>query len=140
MTGSWSTGRHGAKYAHYYCRNTRCKYVWQTKKKIDFENDFEVFLIQRKPEDWLIDLTQEVLMEQWQQKVENHSLFLTNTQEALEEVANKIRSYVERVGKTTDEDLVAEYEAEIKKLQNLVPLKTQMWTMRGSNPRHLQCK
>ncbi len=117
MTGSTSTGRHGGKYSHYLCRNKKCQYAWKTIKKVDFEDEFKKFLINKKPLDDVLDLAKDVLLEQWQEKSEGHSLHVTNAQRTIEEVTGKIQSYVERVGRTQDEDLVAEYEAEIKRLR-----------------------
>lgn len=119
MTGSQSTGRHGYRYAHYYCRNpkNKCKFGGKTLRKRDFEDSFRDYLLTKKPLDDVLDLTQDVLLEQWEQKEESYSLNLLQSQRALEEVSQEITNYAQLAGRTKDEELITVYEEEIKKLR-----------------------
>lgn len=116
MTGSYHTGRSG-KYAHYFCRNRKCQFGNKNIPKDTFEKQFKELLSQVKPVDELVDLTKDVLLEVWNNRLEINSLQKTNTENELKKVNNEIDRYVERVGKTKDEILVAVYEAKIKKLE-----------------------
>ncbi len=116
MTASWSVGRNGIKYPHYFCRNKECIYKWKTNGKETFERKFEELLSRVKPKDYLVDLTKDVLQEQWSIRLNNYSEWRSRIAVEVEEADAAIQSYLIRIRKTKDEDLVAMYEEEIKKL------------------------
>lgn len=59
LTGSWSTGRHGKKYANYSCRNGECRKV--NTRKDDIESSFMAALEATKPSPVAIRLFEEVI-------------------------------------------------------------------------------
>jgi site-specific DNA recombinase len=117
MTASWCTGRKGIRYPHYFCRNKGCIYNWKTTGKEKFESKFEALLARVKPADELIDLTKDVLQEQWDTRLEKYTEHRARVISDVNEADLVIKSYLERIRKTKDEDLISVYEEEIKKIK-----------------------
>ncbi len=116
MSGSYNTGRNQIRYPHYYCRGKDCKYIWKTIAKETFENQFETLLSNVKPDDDLIDLTRDVLLVEWNNRLENYSLIRGNIQSELEKIEGEISDFVERAGRARDQALIDIYEGKIKEL------------------------
>jgi site-specific DNA recombinase len=116
MTASWNKGR-SARYPNYFCRIKGCKYNWKVVNKHKMEGAFEALLSTVKPADELIDLTREVLQEQWDTRFEKHIEYRAKVANDVSEVDAAIKSYLERIRKTSDEDLISAYEEEIKELK-----------------------
>jgi DNA invertase Pin-like site-specific DNA recombinase len=66
LTGSWSTGRNGKKYAHYACRKKTCRGV--KARKDDLEGEFIDYLRNLLPKPELVRLFREVVLDVWKQK------------------------------------------------------------------------
>ena len=116
MSGSYNTGRNQIRYPHYYCRGKDCKYIWKTIAKETFENQFKTLLSNVKPDNNLIDLTREVLLTEWNNRLDNYSLNKGNIQNELEKIEGEISDFVERVGRARDQALIDIYEKKIKEL------------------------
>lgn len=117
MTASWCTGRKGTRYPHYFCRVKDCIYKWKTTGKEKFETKFEELLKKVQPKDYMVDLTKDVLQEQWGMKLDNYTALRNRIAADVEETDAAIQSYLVRIRKTKDEDLIFTYEEEIKKLK-----------------------
>ena len=115
MTGSWNTGR-SKRYAHYFCRAKGCLYYGKTIPKIDFENDFETLLSNKKPADYLVDLTRDVLIETWDNRLEMYTLHRNTIQNELENIKKEIDDLAKIAGKTPDDIVRGVYEGKIKEL------------------------
>ena len=116
MTGSFNGGRN-RKYPNYFCRTKGCVYVWKVVSKSKMEIEFETLLLNSKPADEDIDLTKDVFQEQWGIRLEKYTEHRARILAGMSDVDAVIKSYVERVGKTKDEDLIVAYEEEIKDLK-----------------------
>ncbi len=116
MSGAFNTGRKGQRYPHYYCRGKGCEYIWKSISKEKFENKFETLLSSVKPADNIIDLTRDVLLVEWDNRVENYALNRRNIQNDLGIISKEIDDFVERAGKAKDQALVEIYEGKIKGL------------------------
>lgn len=117
MTASYCTGRKGIRYPHYFCRNKGCIYNWKTTAKDKFESKFEELLARVKPPADIIDLTKDVLKEQWDIRLEEYTERRNKIMTDVSESDAAIQTYLERIRKTHDEDLIATYEEEIKQLK-----------------------
>jgi|SRR3989344_824133 len=117
MTASYCTGRKGIRYPHYFCRNKGCIYNWKTTGKVKFESKFEELLGRVKPPADIIDLTKDVLKEQWNIRLEEYTERRAKIMSEVSEADAAIQTYLERIRKTHDEDLIATYEEEIKELK-----------------------
>lgn len=115
MTGSYHTGRSG-RYAHYFCRNWGCEFDDKNIPKSVFEKQFEELLSRVKPADELVDLTKDLLLEVWDNRLETQSLRKSNTENEIEKIKKEVEEYVKRVGKTDDDALISVYEGRIKEL------------------------
>ncbi|MDP2649662.1 MAG: recombinase family protein [bacterium] len=116
MSGAFNTGRKGQRYPHYYCRGEGCKYLWKSIGKDKFENQFEMLLLGVKPADELIDLTKDVLLAEWNNRLEDYVLIKSNIKSEFTKVQEEIEDFVERAGKAKDQTLIDIYEGKIKDL------------------------
>ena len=117
MTASYCTGRKGIRYPHYFCRNKGCIYNWKTTGKEKFEKKFEELLVKVNPKVDMIDLTIDVLQQQWDIGLGNYTEGRNRIAAEVEEADEAIQSYLIRIRKTKDEDLITTYEEEIKELK-----------------------
>jgi pyruvate/2-oxoacid:ferredoxin oxidoreductase alpha subunit len=78
--------------------------------------EFEELLKNLKPDERLIQLFQQNLDKQIQESEKDKDLIVTEFKNSLAVTENKIQRYTERIGKTEDEDLIQNYESELKKL------------------------
>lgn len=117
MTASYCTGRKGIRYPHYFCRNKGCIYNWKTTGKDKFEKKFEELLVKVKPKADMVDLTIDVLQEQWGIRLEQYTRYRTRIESEFREAKESIEWYVERARKAKDEALISTYEEKIKELK-----------------------
>jgi site-specific DNA recombinase len=116
MSGAFNTGRNGVRHPHYYCRGKGCKYIWKSIRKKDFEDQFEALLTSVKPADELFDLAKEVLLVEWNNRLEGYSLLRSNAQNEIDTINSGIDDFVEKAGKSSDQAIVEIYEKKIKEL------------------------
>ena len=65
LTGGWSTGRKGIRYAYYHCRTKGCSL---SVKKHSLENDFYEHLKSIQPKDNILSLFNEIVLDVWKNK------------------------------------------------------------------------
>jgi site-specific DNA recombinase len=65
MTGGWSTGRQGKKYAHYHCRTRGCSL---NASKQQLEGSFYEFLLLIQPSNDILDLFEAIILKTWKEK------------------------------------------------------------------------
>jgi len=119
MSGSYNTGRNQIRYPHYYCRGKDCKYIWKTVARKTFEDQFKTLLSNVKPADDLIDVTRDVLLVEWNNRLENCSLNRGNIQRELKETEGEIDDFTKMAGQASrrgEQSLVDIYEGKIKDL------------------------
>ncbi|MDR2609514.1 MAG: hypothetical protein LBC06_02880 [Rickettsiales bacterium] len=78
--------------------------------------EFEELLQRLQPDERLIQVFQLSLQKQIKENGKNKDLIVNSFKSNLSNLENKIQRYIERIGKTEDEDLVSNYESELKKL------------------------
>ena len=132
MTASWNKGR-SARYPNYFCRTKGCIYNWKTISKYKIEPEFETVLIQSKPFEGYVDLMGDVIREQWDTRFESYLEYRNRIKSEVNEIDEEITSYLKRVPKTKDENLISMYEGEIlglrkKKVQIENNLKKHQYT------------
>lgn len=115
LTASWNKGR-SEKYPNYFCRWKECQYRWKVVRKYKIETEFEQLLSGVKPADEVIDLTKDVLREQWSIRLDQYTNNRELIKKELNEVNEGIDCYAVRVRKTRDEGLISTYEDKIKEL------------------------
>lgn len=117
LTASWCTGRHGKKYAHYFCKHSECSMCWKTIKKTVLETNFEHFMTSLSPNKDVMKLVRLILLDIWEDrvKIEQESKKITDLK--IGEQRLKMNTLIDRVTKTTNEELIRAYEVEITKLQ-----------------------
>lgn len=117
-TASWNKGR-SAKYPNYFCRKKGCIFNWKVINKYKIEAEFEQLLSDLSPAAELVDLTKKVLQEQWEIKLKEHSDYRVEVRSNIAEADERIKRLLGRIIKTTDENLIATYEEEIKRLKKI---------------------
>ncbi len=116
MTASWNKGR-STSYPNYFCRWKECSYKWKVVRKYKIETEFEQLLSGVKPADEVIDLTKDVLQEQWGMRLDQYSSHRELIKKELNEANEGIKWYSDQVWrKKGDEILISTYEEKIKEL------------------------
>lgn len=115
MTGSFHTGRN-KKHPHYFCRNRSCKFNNKNIPKVIFETKFSELLSRVKPSDELVNLTQDILLETWNNRLENDSLHKINITNEIKRITDELEEFLKRVGRTDNDTLIEVYEQKIKEL------------------------
>ncbi|MBA3723945.1 MAG: recombinase family protein [Candidatus Levybacteria bacterium] len=114
MTASWNRGRN-AYYANYFCKSKGCIYIWKTVSKHKIEPEFEHLLANSKPLEAYIELTKDVLLEQWGIRSEAYMENKGKISNEVESIKRTIDSYLEQIGKTKDSNMKTLYEEKIQK-------------------------
>jgi len=116
VTASWHKGRSGKKYAHYFCKQWGCPGFGKVVRKEIIEPKFETLISGLTPNKDVINLAKAILMDIWhnRDKVEEGDRSVLMAE--IEEIGAKKRQFMERIGKTSSEELIKEYEGEIEKL------------------------
>ncbi len=65
LTGGWSTGRKGVKYAYYHCRTKGCSL---NVRKADLETGFYKYLKSFQPKQGVLDLFEEIVLDVWRDR------------------------------------------------------------------------
>lgn len=112
LTASWNKGR-SARYPNYFCRTKGCTYNWKTTSKYIIEPEFEILLSNSKPFDEYIDLMSDVVKEQWDIRFDRYTEFRERIRTEAEAINEEITSYLHRIPKIKDGELIAIYENEI---------------------------
>ena len=117
MTSSWNRGR-SARYPNYFCRHKGCKYNWKVISKYKLESEFEQVLSHSKPLGEYIDLAKDIFEEQWELRLQTYTERRTGLRKEIQEADESIKSYLLRIRKSKDEDIIAAYEDEIRELKH----------------------
>ena len=134
MTASWTTGRNG-KHPYYHCKTRGCPLKGKTVKRKDMEDKFEAILRTIKPKEKTLALTKEILLDVWNKRIADVEGLKKNHEKDLDEVRAKVRSFLDRLSKTDNENLIKTYEKELGKLSHEEQiLENQVQVMRGSKP------
>lgn len=116
MTGSYNTGRNKIRYPHYFCRTKSCMYVWKTTSKETYEKKFEELLISKKPSDDVAGLTQDVLLNIWNNRLDLYSQGRESMQIKLGKVKEDIDGFAKLANKAQSDMLRNVYENKILEL------------------------
>lgn len=87
LTGAWSRGGRGQKYAYYYCNSGNHSSPSIPKDK--FEKEFVTFLDKLTPKKAFVDLFVEIIKEKWQEKIDTYRLQQMVASKKLREVQDK---------------------------------------------------
>lgn len=117
LTASWSTGRNG-KHPYYHCKTKGCVMKAKSIKRMSIENEFSDILCAIKPQERTMRLTREILMDVWNKRVADVDNIRKSHENSLDDVRAKIRTFLDRIGKTENEAMIKTYEKEIEKLTN----------------------
>jgi hypothetical protein len=115
LTWWWSRGRHWDRFPYYMYSNKspmRNKSISRDKLHQEFDELLQNVLADER----LIQVFQFNLQQQIIWSWKNKDVILSSLKSNLSSAENKIQRYVERIWKTEDEDLISNYESELKKL------------------------
>jgi site-specific DNA recombinase len=113
FTGSWNKGRK-ERYPNYFCRAEGCRYRWKVVRKSKMELAFEELLIKAAPAREFVDLTKEILKEEWDKRVVSFMQQKQVIDAEIKEADTAVKSYLDLIRKTKDEELRIAYEQELK--------------------------
>jgi site-specific DNA recombinase len=114
-TGSWHSGRH-KNYPYYWCKTKGCKNRHLTIPRDKAEADFVELLKKLIPDKKILKLAEAILKDLWNKKQVNAAGFLTAKNNEIKIIETKIQTYLNRIGKTANEETVKIYEEQITKL------------------------
>lgn len=115
-TGSWSTGRRGKKYAHYWCKTKNCSLRYKTIKKKVIDDDFHEFLKKVKLGADCLHLAKAVLLDAWDERKNEANENRFSASRRAQEVENQLEALVKRISKTENELVIKTYESQLEKL------------------------
>lgn len=125
ITGSWSTGRGGKKYAHYRCENKHCRFVKLTKEKLDALFSEELARLSARPQ--TLDLLEAVVLDMWEERTSEEKTAKVKLERRIGELKQHrdrlVDAYIQD-GKIDSETYEARLEGikrELKKTEELLP-------------------
>jgi site-specific DNA recombinase len=134
MTASWTTGR-SKKHPYYHCKTKGCLLKGKSIQRKLIESEFEAIIRSIKPKERTLNLTKEILLDVWNERITGVDNIKRDYEKNLDEVRAKIRMFLDRLSQTKNESLIRTYEKEIEKLTNEEQiLENQSMVMRGSKP------
>ncbi len=118
QTASWHRNRWGSVYSYYWCKTSDCGNKNKTVLTKQVHDDFINVVNQLIPENRVLELAIEVFNDIWKEKQKGVNHENLAVKKELKEVETKISSFMERIGKTTSDIMIKQYEAELEKLVN----------------------
>ena len=117
LTASWNTGRN-KRYPNYWCKTAGCQYRYKTVARKTLEDGFAVLLKSEELPSGAFDLATEVLLDVWVQKKQEEDAIREQSEKRVAEFDGLITNLTTRVARTADENLVTNYEKEIRSLMS----------------------
>ena len=125
MTGGWTRGKLGKRYAYYSCGNSNCEARKSISKK-EFEGQFTNFLLRLTPRQEQLDLLKEILVEVYRsetsQMIKERTQRDHQIQKLVEQKELLLEQKIQKNNLITDEDykmLRQKFEDRIAKLETL---------------------
>jgi hypothetical protein len=85
-------------------------------KRDELHHEFEELLQKLQPDEKVLQVFQLNLQKQIEESGKSKDLIVASFKNNLKSVEDKIQRFIERIGKTEDENLISNYENELKKL------------------------
>ena len=112
LTGGWSTGRKGVKYAYYRCKTKGCSL---NLKKGQLEGNFYTFLKEYQPDRKVLDLFEQVVLDVWKTRHQESVKEFSRVKGELKQLEEKRKRVEELViDKTFDEETYKQKAQDIK--------------------------
>ncbi len=115
ITGAYNTGR-SKRYPNYSCHAYGCSYRWKVTSKWKIEPEFVGLLEKVKVDDGVVDLGLDILTDTWRQHKEHFQLEVAQAHETAKQLIGEVERLNERVRKTDNAALVANYETQLAEL------------------------
>ncbi len=116
MTGYYARSKTGAKHPYFKCQNKNCITYGKSIKRSDIDDRFAELMSQVKATDNCIKDAVSIFDEIWAEEMKSKKVTLGKISGEKEQIETQITQLSERVGKNTDEMIIAQYEKQIKKL------------------------
>lgn len=117
-TGGNVHGR-SKQYPKYWCKNKNCLFYTKSVPRDTIEEQFKVVLEHSKPDSGVIDLTENVLLNAWENKADNYVANRERIEARIEEIDKQITAFSDQIAlkmATNDQEMIRIYEGQIKKL------------------------
>lgn len=125
MTAAWARGRHGKRYAYYWCFTKGCKMARKNIKKFELEGAFERLIDAVKPSQELLFTAHAMLKAHWDVREASAKEQTAHATRELQVIERKIEQLVARLVETDSRQLIDAYEAQLHKLQDQKNLLTE---------------
>ncbi len=130
MTASWNTGRSGKKYPHYFCKQWGCPRFGRTVRKEVIEPEFKALIADLTPNRDVLNAAKAILNDIWLNRDKTEEDDRKSSEQQLKDLEAKKRQFMDRISKTTDSELIIEYEKQVqeiikqqKELEDNLPIK-----------------
>lgn len=119
FTASWTTKkRKNYRVAYYRCNKPGCVEKNKSIPKNDLEGALGKVLKKIHAHKETLLLTEEVALDIWNERTANSRQSQTEREKEIENTDNDIKIYIERIGKATNEAVLAAYEEKVEELTN----------------------
>ena len=115
FTSSWSKGR-SKKYGFYRCNQPGCIYKNKSISKDKIEKEFNNLLINNPSSDSIFNYVYLNLIKRWNDRVSGIDKKIKLMEKEIDVIENKVDTYLDRIDRSSSNDMVILYECKIKEL------------------------
>lgn len=119
MTAAWSKGR-SQKYPYYKCQTITCKNKGKGVRKEEVEDGIEEILLEVQPRSGVIALTEEILMDVWNKRINNQEQILGEYRRQQGVLRRDLDSLVEKLTKAQNERVISILEDKIEAIDKQI--------------------
>lgn len=105
LTSCWSKGRN-KKYPYYHCNTKGCPDYKKSVRKEKIEEEFETLLAKLRPSQNLFYLALEMFRDLWEERLEKSKMHGQSLNAEISRIERKIQTFMSRIVKTEDEELI----------------------------------
>lgn len=116
MTASWNKGR-TKRYPNYWCKTPGCEMQNKTINKYKLETEFEQLLQKTIPNKDVLELVKMIFIDEWRKSKEDHFAGIERNNKEKWFLQERIDNFMDRIGKTKDDEMISAYELEVQKLK-----------------------
>jgi len=131
-TASYTKGRNN-QYAYYRDTDKESEFFDKSFSKDVVEKQMEEFLSTITPSQEVLDLTEALILEEWNKRKVKKDIGKNEIEKELKILQKEKDAYIERIGKTTNENVISAYERKIE----LLSISEQTLSEKLNNPRNL---
>lgn len=115
-TASWSRGRHGGRYAYYFCARKGCSERGKAVRKDLLEERFEALLLAVQPRPEVLELVRVAMQGLWEERMADFKGLIERQQREAEEIDRAIKKHCDKVLEADSPVVIKALEGKIEEL------------------------